>query len=75
MAPSGVEETWLAELRYAHAHAPGGVITFTLHPEVIGRGSRIAMLERLIETARELPGVIFARLDVAVARWIIMHGA
>jgi peptidoglycan-N-acetylglucosamine deacetylase len=73
--PSAVEETWLAELRYAHAHAPGGVITYTLHPEVIGRGSRITMLERLIVAARELPGVIFSRLDVAVARWIITHEA
>lgn len=73
-APSAVEEIWLAELRYAHAHAPGGVVTYTMHPECIGRGSRIAMLERLIVTARELPGVAFARLDATVARWVAVHG-
>ena len=74
-APSAVEEIWLEELRYAHASVPGGLITFTLHPETIGRGSRIAMLERLISAARELPGVVFSRLDVAVASWVVTHGA
>jgi peptidoglycan/xylan/chitin deacetylase (PgdA/CDA1 family) len=70
--PSAVEEIWLAELRYAHA--PGGVVTYTMHPECIGRGSRIAVLERLILAARELPGVAFARLDATVARWVAVHG-
>ena len=73
-APSAVEEVWLAELRYAHARAPGGVVTYTMHPECIGRGSRIAMLERLIVAARELPGVAFERLDTTVARWVAVHG-
>ena len=72
--PSAVEETWADELRYAHANEPDGVITFVLHPECIGRGSRIAMLDRLITTARALPGVHFARLDVTVAHWWATHG-
>ena len=72
--PSAIEETWLAELRYAHAHAPGGVVTYTMRPECIGRGSRITMLERLIVAARDLPGVAFARLDATVARWLAVHG-
>ena len=56
-APSKVEEIWLAELSYAHEQEPGGVLTLTMHPEAIGRGSRLAMLERFILAARELPGV------------------
>ncbi len=74
-APSAVEEIWLAELRYAHENVPGGVITYTMHPECIGRGSRIAMLERLVVAARALPGVTFSRLDAAVGRWGAVHPA
>src|SRR5690348_4921086 len=37
-APSKVLEIWTEELRYAHAHAPGGLLTITMHPECIGRG-------------------------------------
>jgi peptidoglycan/xylan/chitin deacetylase (PgdA/CDA1 family) len=68
--PSKVLEIWLAELDYAHAHAPGGLLTVTMHPEAIGRGGRMAMLERFIEHARSLDGVAFDRLDAAVARWV-----
>jgi peptidoglycan/xylan/chitin deacetylase (PgdA/CDA1 family) len=69
-APSKVEEIWLAELREAHAREPGGVLTITMHPEAIGRLSRIAMLERLIQAARSLEGVVFDRLDAVVDRWL-----
>jgi len=68
-APSKVEEIWLAELRYAWEHEPGGVLTITMHPEAIGRGHRIAMLERFIEAAAGLDGVAFDRLDRIVERW------
>jgi len=68
-APSKVEEIWQAELLYAHEHERSGVLTLTMHPEAIGRGSRIAMLERFILAARQLPGVVFDRLDHVVERW------
>ena len=62
-APSKVLEIWLGELHYAYEHAPGGLVTFTMHPECIGRGHRMAILERLITEARSLDGVVFSRLD------------
>jgi peptidoglycan/xylan/chitin deacetylase (PgdA/CDA1 family) len=62
-APSRVLEIWLGELRYAHAHAPGGLVTLTMHPECIGRGHRMAMLEAFIAEAKALEGVVFDRLD------------
>lgn len=68
-APSKVEEIWTEELRYAWANEPGGVLTITMHPEAIGRGHRIAMLDRVIGVARSLDGVVFDRLDRVVARW------
>jgi len=68
-APSKVLEIWTDELLYAHAHAPGGLLTITMHPECIGRGHRMAMLERFIDTAAALDGVVFDRLDRYVAGW------
>ena len=68
-APSRVLELWLGEVRYAHEHAPGGLVTVTVHPECIGRGHRMTMLERFIAEARTLDGVVFNRLDQYVASW------
>jgi peptidoglycan/xylan/chitin deacetylase (PgdA/CDA1 family) len=68
-APSRVLEIWLGEVRYAHEHAPGGLVTITMHPECIGRGHRMAMLEQLIAEVRSLDGVVFDRLDKYLARW------
>ncbi len=68
-APSAVLEIWSEELRYAHEHAPGGLVMVTVHPECIGRGHRMAMLERFIEAAAMLEGVSFERLDTVVSRW------
>lgn len=69
-AASKVEEIWTAELRYAWEREPGGVLTITMHPEAIGRGHRLLMLERFIATARSLDGVAFDRLDQVVERWV-----
>jgi peptidoglycan/xylan/chitin deacetylase (PgdA/CDA1 family) len=69
-APSKVLEIWTEELRYAWGHAPGGLLTITMHPECIGRGHRMAMLERFIDTAAALDGVVFDRVDRYVERWL-----
>ncbi len=68
-APSRVLEIWAAEIRYAHAHAPGGLVTITMHPECIGRGHRMAMLEELIAEAKTLDGVVFDRVDRYLDAW------
>jgi peptidoglycan-N-acetylglucosamine deacetylase len=68
-APSKVEEIWAGELRYAWEREPGGLLTITMHPEAIGRGHRMLMLERFIATAKRLDGVVFDRLDRVVERW------
>ncbi|HEY1640281.1 MAG TPA: polysaccharide deacetylase [Streptosporangiaceae bacterium] len=60
-APSAVLEIWLAEFESAlaeHRH-----ITFTMHPEVIGRGHRLAALAALITAMRERAAIWFARHD------------
>lgn len=68
-AASKVEEIWTGELRYAWEREPGGVLTITMHPEAIGRGHRMLMLERFIATAKSLDGIVFERLDTVVERW------
>ena len=68
-SPSKVLEIWLGELRYAYDHVPGGLLTVTMHPECIGRGHRMAMLEQFIDAAAALDGVVFERLDAVVGRF------
>lgn len=68
-APSKVLEIWTGELRYAYAHAPAGLLTLTMHPECIGRGHRMAMLEAFIAAAKSLDGVVFSRLDTHLEGW------
>jgi peptidoglycan-N-acetylglucosamine deacetylase len=53
--------SWLAEFRAAKRE--GRHVTFTMHPEVIGRAYRLAQLERLIDAMAADGGVWFARLD------------
>jgi peptidoglycan/xylan/chitin deacetylase (PgdA/CDA1 family) len=72
-APSKVLEIWAEELRYAWAHAPRGLLTVTMHPESIGRGSRMAMLERFVDAAAGMDGVVFDRLDRYVASWLAIR--
>ena len=66
-APSKVEEIWRDEFRYMHREIPGGIYTLTMHPQVIGRGHRLLMLERLIGWMKEHPGTRFMRLGDAAA--------
>lgn len=68
-AASKVVEIWRDEFRYMYREVPGGVFTLTMHPQVIGRGHRMLMLERLITFIQEHPGVQFASLGEAAAGW------
>ena len=78
-ASSKVEEIWTEEFDYAYRNVPGGLFSLTMHPQVIGRGHRMMMLERLIGTFKSKEGVSFTRMiDYAISwraanpldRWI-----
>lgn len=56
--PAEVFELWKEEFDFCHSLGDG-VFTLTLHPQVIGRGPRIAMLSRLIDHMRQARGVEF----------------
>jgi peptidoglycan/xylan/chitin deacetylase (PgdA/CDA1 family) len=64
--PSKVLEIWKGEFDYMVAHEASGVFTLTMHPQVIGRGHRMALLERFIEHVLSRGAARFARMgDVA----------
>lgn len=67
-APSKVLEIWKGEFDYAYDEAEGGVFTLCMHPQVIGRGSRLRMLEEFIEYMQR-DGVEFSRLDSFATSW------
>jgi peptidoglycan-N-acetylglucosamine deacetylase len=58
---------WKSE--FDTAHQEGGVFTLTCHPEISGRGPRVAMLERLIEYMREQGGVQFLTMEDAAKQF------
>ena len=64
-AASKVEEIWREEFAYLYREVPGGVFTLTMHPQVIGRGHRMLMLERLVDHFAGHAGVRFATLAAA----------
>ncbi|MCZ6545414.1 MAG: hypothetical protein O6913_06900, partial [Chloroflexi bacterium] len=64
-SPDDVFATWHAA--FEEFHARGAVFTLTMHPYIIGRPGRLAMLERLIEAIRSFEAVRFTRAsDLAV---------
>jgi peptidoglycan/xylan/chitin deacetylase (PgdA/CDA1 family) len=66
--PSAVLEIWRGEFDYAYQHARGGIFDLCMHPQVIGRGHRLVMLEELIESMKQ-PGAIFETIGTYVERW------
>ncbi|MEA2537553.1 MAG: peptidoglycan-N-acetylglucosamine deacetylase [Chloroflexota bacterium] len=69
-SPREFGQHWQAEFAYAYDNCPGGIFTTDLHPQCIGRGSRIQMLEGLIESMKQRDGVVFERTGDYVRRWV-----
>ena len=59
-----VEGNWVDEFLFHKRESEWGVLTYTFHPHVIGRGHRMLLLERLIE-----------RLSAEGARFVTMAQA
>jgi peptidoglycan/xylan/chitin deacetylase (PgdA/CDA1 family) len=68
-APSKVLEIWSGEFEFMYRDVPGGVFTLTMHPQVIGRGHRLLMLEELIRNIKAYDGVVFARMGEAAEQF------
>jgi peptidoglycan/xylan/chitin deacetylase (PgdA/CDA1 family) len=68
-SPSAVREIWQDEFDFAYDEIEGGVFDLCMHPQVIGRGSRLRMLEELIQHMKSKEGVAFERVIDYVGRW------
>ena len=59
-----VMQSWLDEFRYMKKTVDWGVLTYTMHPFVIGRGYRMLALEELVDNlAKE--GAVFTTMEDA----------
>lgn len=68
MSAQAVLENWIDDFVYMSRTTRWGVLTYTCHPFVIGRGHRMLMLERLIERLHEA-GAVFVTMEDALAEW------
>ncbi|HZQ82635.1 MAG TPA: polysaccharide deacetylase [Gaiellaceae bacterium] len=66
-SPTAVLDIWQGELAWMDANVDGGVLTVCMHPQVIGRAHRVAMLDRFVEAAKALDVRFQALGDVAAA--------
>ncbi len=60
-----VIENFINEFKYMKKYYDWGVLTYTFHPHVIGRGHRMFMFEHMIETLRA-EGAQFVTMETAV---------
>jgi peptidoglycan/xylan/chitin deacetylase (PgdA/CDA1 family) len=69
-APSAVAEIWKGDFDWAYANCPQGIFILTMHPQVIGRGHRLAMLEQLIGYFSSHEDVAFDTLGAFANRFL-----
>jgi len=57
-------DQWLDEIRYVEE--TGGYLSLTMHPQCIGRGSRIRLLEKILEYVLKTGGWVVNGRDLAL---------
>ena len=72
-SPNAVYEIWAGDFDYLYDRVGAGVYTLTMHPQVIGRGHRMLMLERLIKHIQSHRGVTFSTMADVAAGWKRAH--
>ncbi len=68
MNANRVLDNWINDFIYLRDNLDWGVITYTFHPFVIGRGHRMLALEKLIRTLKD-GGAVFTTLENAAAEY------
>ncbi len=66
-----VLDIWVGEFDYLYEHVGRGVLVITMHPEVIGRGHRVAMLRTFVEHVSARPGTRFTTCRDYAREWRI----
>ena len=73
MSARAVEQNWTDEFDYMVQSCDWGILTYTFHPFVIGRGHRMMMLERLIRHMAA-QGAVFLSMEQALDEWLARQG-
>ncbi len=63
-----VLDDWINDFNYMKKKLNWGVIIYTFHPYVIGRGGRMLILEKLIRKLKD-NGVVFTTVEAAAAEY------
>jgi peptidoglycan/xylan/chitin deacetylase (PgdA/CDA1 family) len=63
-----VLDDWINDFNYMKKKLNWGVIIYTFHPYVIGRGGRMLILEKLIKKLKD-NGVVFTTVEAAAAEY------
>jgi peptidoglycan/xylan/chitin deacetylase (PgdA/CDA1 family) len=71
--PERVYDVWLGDFEYLYTKMGKGVFILTMHPQVIGRGHRLLMLERFVKDVSRHEGVVFRTMGDFVQRWKSEH--
>jgi hypothetical protein len=75
MNANGVLENFVDDFTYMTEVCPEfGILTYTFHPHVIGRGHRMMMLERLIKRLAA-GGAVFMTMEEAMKEWLARRAA
>ena len=64
-----VLERWTDSFDFAYTRCPGGIMTFALHPQTIGRANNMLLLERFLDYVVSHEGVWFPTLSQAFDAW------
>ena len=67
--PEEVSRIWLADFDFLYQQMGEGVFILTMHPQVIGRGHRILMLEQVIDYIKGHEGVQFKTMSEVAKEW------
>jgi peptidoglycan-N-acetylglucosamine deacetylase len=68
-----VSRIWSADFDFLYQRMGEGVFILTMHPQVIGRGHRILMLEQLIDYMKGHEGVTFKTMSEVATEWKQAH--
>jgi peptidoglycan-N-acetylglucosamine deacetylase len=72
MNASAVLENWINDFRYMKSSTDWGILNYTFHPFVIGRGHRMVALEKLLRFLAE-EGAQFMRMEDAARLYDAKH--
>lgn len=60
---------WIDSFNFAYERCPGGAMTWTLHPQTIGRAHNLIMLEKFLDHITAFDGVWFPTLSELFDSW------